>query len=305
MAETLRETIITSETANRMLDRVSPIYDNSYVGLWMFEAIGREYDKAWYIVRTLPDQLFPETVTWAIELWERRYGITPQPSQTLEERRAAILAARTIQAPFNPAVLEQYIYNLTGRSSEVVSYVRPYTFGVYIENTKGMLDADLATITEYINKNKHSHMSYDLVFQSSAGIVVGVETGYWRFPYRMTGTANAGQLPQANTLFEESGSKIIAGSSGNAYLIPYMMAGTHPDINVVVSSINAGVDVDAEAQHYLFSYPATGEAEAGEQPEYTMTGSIENASIRASPSGEAFSISYALCGTMKAGAGTL
>ena len=305
MAETLRETIITSETADRMLDRVSPIYDNSYVGLWMFEAIGREYDKAWYIVRTLPDQLFPETVTWAIELWERRYGIVPQPSQTLEERRAAILAARTIPAPFTPAVLEKFIYNLTGRTSEIVSYVRPYTFGVYIENTEGMRDADLAAIATYINKNKHSHMSYDLVFQASARIVVGVETGYWRFPYRMTGTANAGQLPQANILFEESEGQIVAGSSGSAYPFPYMMAGTHPDINVAVSSINAGVDVDADAQPYLFSYPATGETEAGEQPEYTMTGSVETASIRASPSGEAFGIHYTLCGTMNAGAGTL
>ena len=84
-----------------------------------------------------------------------------------------------------------------------------------------------------------------------------------------------------------------------------MMAGTHPDINVAVSSINAVVDVDADVQPYLFSYPATGETEAGEQPEYTMTGSVETASIRASPSGEAFGIHYTLCGTMNAGAGTL
>lgn len=305
MAETLRETIISSETACRMLDRISPIYDNSYVGLWMFEAIGLEYDKAWYIVRTLPDQLFPETVTWAIELWERRYGIIPQQSQTLEERRAAILAARTIPAPFTPSVLEKFIYNLTGRASEIVSYVRPYTFGVYIDNTEGMRDSDLAAIISYINKNKHSHMSYDLVFQASAQIVIGVETGYWRFPYRMAGTANAGQLPQANILFEESDGQIFTGSSGNAYLFPYMIAGTHPDINVAVSSINADVDVGAEAQAYVFSYPAAGDTETGEVPEYTMTGSFENSSIRASPEGEAFSISYALCGTTNTGAGTL
>lgn len=305
MAETLRETIISSETADRMLDRVSPIYDNSYVGLWMFEAIGREYDKAWYIVRTLPEQLFPETVTWAIELWERRYAITPQPSQTIEERRAAILAARTIPAPFTPAVLEKFIYNLTGRSSQIVSYVRPYTFGVYIENTEGMKNADVAAIVNYINKNKHSHMSYDLVFQSSAEVIVGIETGYWRFPYRMTGTAKAGQLPQANILFEEREGKVVAASSTNAYRIPYMMAGIHPDINVAVSLVNADVDVDAEAQPHLFTYPAAGNTETGEKPEYTMTGSVEKSSIRASPSGEAFSINYALCGTMNAGAGTL
>ena len=37
-----RDVIITSPTAEKMLKRVSPIYDDSYVGLWIFQAIGIE-----------------------------------------------------------------------------------------------------------------------------------------------------------------------------------------------------------------------------------------------------------------------
>lgn len=31
-----------SEAAKRMLSRISPIYDNSYVGKWLYEVMGRE-----------------------------------------------------------------------------------------------------------------------------------------------------------------------------------------------------------------------------------------------------------------------
>lgn len=305
MNGTLRDKIIASVTANRMLNRVSPIYDNSYVGLWMFEAIGKEYDALWDIVNSLPDQLFPESVTWAIELWEQRYGITPSSAQTLEDRRKAIIAARSIPSPFLPSTLEKYINNLTGREARVTDYVRDFTFGIEIVNSDGMLGSDLKEITAYINRHKPSHMSYDLIFQSEAQIGIGIETGYWRFLYHMTGAANTGQLPRTNVLFAKSDDQIVAESSGSAYRFPYMLAGTQPDVNIALSSISADVDVDTEAQPYVFPYSVAGDIETGEKPEYTMTGSVETASIRASPSGEIFGISYAMCGTMNTGTVTL
>lgn len=305
MSETLRDKIISSQSADRMLGRVSPIYDNSYVGLWMFEAIGREYDGMWDIVNSLPDQLFPQSVTWAIELWEERYGITPSSTQTLEERRQAIISARSIPAPFLPSTLEKYIYSLTGRQARVTDHVSDFTFGIEVITTDGMRSADLKEIVAYIDRHKPSHMSYDLIFQSETQISVGVETGYWRFPYHMTGAANAGQFPQTSIIFGDSDDWVIVDSSENAYRFPYTLTGTKPDINVTLSTVNADVDVGVDTQPYAFAYPVMGETESGEQPEYVMTGSIEASSIRASPSGESFGINYALCGTANAGTGTL
>ena len=62
------EKILSNDVARRMLTRISPIYDESYIGLWVNEAISREYVSLWEIVNTLADQLFPETATWGIEL---------------------------------------------------------------------------------------------------------------------------------------------------------------------------------------------------------------------------------------------
>jgi len=41
----LRDTILQSESAKKMIEMVTPIYDESYIGLWMFEIIGRKLDE--------------------------------------------------------------------------------------------------------------------------------------------------------------------------------------------------------------------------------------------------------------------
>ena len=305
MSETLRDKIIGSESADRMLGRVSPIYDNSYVGLWIFEAIGREYDSMWEIVRSLPEQLFPQSVTWAIELWEERYGIIPSSAQTLEERRQAIIAARSVPAPFLPATLERYIYNLTGREARVTDYVSSYTFGIEVVNVDDMHGSDLKEIMTYINRHKPSHMSYDLIFQSEAVVSIGIETGYWKFPFHMAGMAKAGQLPEASTVLHDAGADVLVTPTPKAYRYPYDMAGTLPDVNHAVSVINTDVDVDAEAAAFVYAYEMAGDGETGVKPEYILTSGVDASSIRASPTGEAFSISYPMCSDTPAGITTL
>lgn len=343
MSETHKERIVKSTAARRMMEAVSPIYEDSYAGCWLFEDIGREWDRLWEIIDELPDQLFPHTATWLLSLWERRYGIVSNETDSIEERRRRIEECETYPKPFIPAVIDRWVNVTSGSRAYVDDNIGPYTFGVYIETQPDSTTVDIDQLRKYINAHKHSHMSYDLAFQASGKVLVGVETGYWRFGYPMTGTASAGQLPQPNVAAGLSDAKVDVLGDAKAYSFPYTMAGTVPDVNTAHSSANAsvdvnadaqpyvfsypaagdaeagkvpeyntlfsgvkaGIDVDAAARPYLFSYPAAGDTEAGEQPEYIMTGSVEQSSIRASPTGEAFGIHYALCGTMNAGAGTL
>ena len=94
----LSDRILTTDTGRKMLEQVSPIYENSYIGLWMLEVIGREYENLWELVRTLPAQLFPETADWGLELWEKRYGLDGA-GLTLEERRAQLRLKRAYDGP--------------------------------------------------------------------------------------------------------------------------------------------------------------------------------------------------------------
>lgn len=100
-----------SKTGKRMVSRVSPVYQNSYVAKWLYQVMGLEMDEAKEIVESLREQAFTETVTWAIECQEHKYSIVPDESLTLEERRARLKRRTSQKFPMNPGVLEKYIKN--------------------------------------------------------------------------------------------------------------------------------------------------------------------------------------------------
>ena len=164
MSDTLRDEIITSPTAKRMLERVSPIYDDSYVGLWMFQVIGLAYDEVWDKIYDLPNQLYPETATWAIELWEERYGITPDDTLSIEERRRKVIRKRTRSGAFTPKKIEALAENMTGFPARVVENVAPYTFAVYLSATTSDDDA----LRSEIKRLKPSHCSFEIRYEQSA-----------------------------------------------------------------------------------------------------------------------------------------
>ena len=163
-----RDAILTSETARKMETYVSPIYASSYVGLWMLEVIGREYESLWELIGTFPQQLSPVTATWAIELWEQRYGLVPAPSATLQQRREALIMKRTIPGAFNPHALRLGIVNITGQVPDVRENIGPFTFGVYLDISDGVTEATVRRIREFIERRKPAHMSYE--FGLSQGI---------------------------------------------------------------------------------------------------------------------------------------
>lgn len=303
MSDTLREDIITSETADRMLDRVSPIYDNAYIGLWIFESIGREYDKVRKILDELPAQMFPETVTWAIELWERRYGIKSDPSLSIEQRRNLLLQTRAVPSPLNPYRLERYLEALTGRRCVVVENIAPWTFGVYLYDAEGSITVLTSEITSYINKHKQSHMSYELALGAFTTIVVGCQTAYWRYPYVFTGQHRAGEIPDVSTSYGHSDGNVNAVGKADCYRVPFTLAGTVPDQAYTGALDGSVIDAAGEATAHPYAYPMPGDAESvGTRHEFNITGRAEDSPIEATGSATGYAISYSMCGTMDCGA---
>ncbi len=150
----------TSPSAVRMLSRISPIYDKSYVGKWIFEVMGLEMDDVRLRFDELKAQAFPETATWGLVYWEQRYGITGDRNALLEERRRRVIAARSTRSPMNPARVEQIIEGMTGRETTVEEDVAPYTFSVEIEGADSGVDLD--AVIARLKKIKPSHQTYEL-----------------------------------------------------------------------------------------------------------------------------------------------
>lgn len=152
----------TSETALRMMKYISPIYNRSYVGKWIFEIMGMEMGEARTYFEELRQQAFPERTTWTVEYWERRYAIVSNPADSLENRRRNIIIKCGLYSPMNPAKMESVIDQLTDGCTTVVENVADYTFSVIIRETEKNLILNWPEVVGEIKKRKPSHQTFDI-----------------------------------------------------------------------------------------------------------------------------------------------
>ena len=146
-----------SKTAKRMLRRVSPVYQNSYFAKWMYQVMGLELDEAREIVLSLREQAFTQTVTWGIELQERKYSIEPDESLTLEQRRARLYRRKAKYSPMNPWYLETYIREMWGIECEIDETYAPGVLRLCVSKDE---NGDLRRMEKDLRDNvKPSHLS--------------------------------------------------------------------------------------------------------------------------------------------------
>lgn len=216
----------TSQSAQRMMSRISPIYRKSYVGKWLFQVMGIEWDDAWLRFNELRDQAFPETTTWAIDCWEQRYGIVSTPFATLEERRREVMYKRNIRAPMNPARVEAIIQTMTGFPARITENVADYTF--LIEVFIGSQNFDYDSILKKLKRIKPSHQDMIMSITAVTKIVIRTAWGYAIYTARRCGT-----WPQAATQGGMARELVVVetGDGQAVYAAPTTgetVTGTHP-----------------------------------------------------------------------------
>lgn len=115
------ENFPTSESAKRMLASVTPgFYDKSYVGKWLYQVMGLEFDEAEKLIaEELPLQFFPETATWGLMYHEIKWGLPVRDYLSYEERRKLIYEKRDQRAPMTPYRMESIIRNSTGYDARI------------------------------------------------------------------------------------------------------------------------------------------------------------------------------------------
>lgn len=150
----------TNETAKQMIRRVSPIYDQSYVGKWIFQVMGLEMSEARALVESLRQQCYLEQCTWGMRYWEERYGIEVDETKDLEERRATVMAKRRKREALQPASLETILEELTDREVTIQEDNPRYRFTVQID--EGDTAIDYVALISKINTVKPSHLAYSI-----------------------------------------------------------------------------------------------------------------------------------------------
>lgn len=158
----------TSPSALRMLSYVTEgFYDKAYVGKWLYQIMGMEYDTARTIMEELPYQMFPETATWGLMFHEIKWGLPVRENMPYEERRQRIYEKRDYRAPMTPYRMEQFLQNVIGMKVYVADIHNPTQYGYVPDHPNRFKvffvgDETLDTKAAYsmINRLKQSHTTY-------------------------------------------------------------------------------------------------------------------------------------------------
>jgi hypothetical protein len=165
----LRQSILTDELGDIMLDTVAPLYDNSKLTLYVFQSFGITLAKEMDFTNgDFISQIFPQTATWGLVAWEDEFGITPDASKTIEQRRQYLMSVMFKHSPMTPYRIKQLVEGITGFKCEIVENYRQNTMRISI---RGYYTNVTAIRTE-LDKRLPAHMNYIIVTAEKTDIDV-------------------------------------------------------------------------------------------------------------------------------------
>lgn len=152
-------TILTSPTAQKIIDYVSPVYGESYVGLWLFQAIGTVFDDVILYSEALRTETNPITSVLLLDLWEKHYELPMDSSLTTEQRQARLAAKLRSRGPCNPARLAAACSSaIGGIEVRIIENVAPNTIRVEIQEPIPSINPVVAVL----EKKLPAHLVYQI-----------------------------------------------------------------------------------------------------------------------------------------------
>lgn len=173
--KTLKETMLHSETGKMLFEWITSIYDDCKIMIQVYEALGVQFDNVNYMFEDILKQMFPQTATWGLELWERRLNLPTNESENMENRRGKVMAKIQSKVTVNPETMAIITKNFTGADIKIIEWLKDWTFAVQTD-AKNMNKA--FEIHKIIKRIKPSHMAYVLQFilQQDANMYIGACT---------------------------------------------------------------------------------------------------------------------------------
>ena len=155
----MMQAILTSPTAQKIIDYVSPVYGESYVGLWLFQAIGTVFDDVVGYSETLRTETNPITSVLLLDLWGKHYALPADSSLTTEQRQARLTAKIQSRGPCNPARLAAAVSAaIGGIEVRIRENIAPNTFLVEIQD----YIPSIAPAVAVLEKKKPAHLVYQI-----------------------------------------------------------------------------------------------------------------------------------------------
>lgn len=152
--------ILQNETAQKIIDYVSPVYGDSYVGLWIYEAIGAALNDICILAEDLRYETIPMTTETLMDYWEDHYGLHRNSDLNMEQRRFRLLDKIRSRAPCNPERLADSLEAVLFVPVEIIERVAKNTFRVNVK--AGISDFQKMLHAIYVlERRKPAHLIYE------------------------------------------------------------------------------------------------------------------------------------------------
>lgn len=109
-------------------------------------------------------QLTIDTATWGIVYWEREYGVTPQATDTLDDRRSRVKAKLRAPQTVTAAMLENLTDSYINGQSEVTELPREHKVKIRFNGEYGV-PANLESLTAALLEVLPSHVVYEYLYR--------------------------------------------------------------------------------------------------------------------------------------------
>ncbi len=151
--------ILKNPKSQEIIDYVSDIYGESYVGLWLFEIIGYALNKAYSQCIGLRDETSPVSSTWALDYFEDEYGLGRGENMTAEQRRARIINKMNQHFQCNPARICDAVSAAIGGVE--VQMIENYDENTFLINIRDAI-TDFTPVEEVLDEMKPAHLIYEI-----------------------------------------------------------------------------------------------------------------------------------------------
>lgn len=110
------------------------------------------------------EQLTIDTATWGLKYWEQAYGVTPQITDTVEERRGSVKAKMRSPQTVTAAMLENLINSYVNGQSVVTEVPRQHKVQIQFNGDYGV-PSNMASLTAALLEVLPSHVAYEYLYK--------------------------------------------------------------------------------------------------------------------------------------------
>lgn len=110
------------------------------------------------------EQLTIDTATWGLKYWEQAYGVMPQITDTVEERRGRVKAKMRSPQTVTAAMLENLTDSYINGQSVVTELPRQHKVQIQFNGDYG-IPSNLESLTAALLEVLPSHVTYEYLYR--------------------------------------------------------------------------------------------------------------------------------------------